>query len=318
MNSKDQIKKELSNLPCPEEDYFGTAGVLLSDEIEHYAKKYQMIMPFDKEHLNPANYELTVGNLYAKGDKIEELHDEPGKKEIRIQPFEVVVIRTHEIINLPRFIIARWNIRVKWAYEGLIWVGGPQVDPGWQGHLPCPIYNLSDKEVTLRLGDPIAVMDFVKTTPFKKGVSVEYSRPPKRTLFEDYNPEKLKSALITEAKERIKDVENKVNTFGRRLDFGIVSGIALITVIVTALSVLVTSGDGVSLPPHPVWTYISVVSAFIALFISIWTINYIKTKLPLVDNVEKRIKSVEIRMTVLAFTTIALIVVIILMAFGKI
>ena len=52
---------------------------------------------------------------------------------------------------MPRFLIGRWNIRVTVAYKGLLWVGGPQVDPGWVGHLFCPIYNLSDQEVNFKL-----------------------------------------------------------------------------------------------------------------------------------------------------------------------
>jgi dUTPase len=131
-------------------------------------------------------------------------------EEIRIDAFQVAIIKTRETLNLPRFIIARWNIRVRWAYEGLLWVGGPQVDPGWVGHLCCPIYNLSDKPVTLRFGDPIARMDFVTTTPFsEKSAKHQYKRPPKRVLFEDYKPEALKSALYTEARKRINEIEER-------------------------------------------------------------------------------------------------------------
>jgi hypothetical protein len=36
-----------------------------------------------------------------------------------------------------------------------------------------------------------------------------YRRPPKRVLFEDYKPEALKSALYTEAKARINEIENR-------------------------------------------------------------------------------------------------------------
>jgi len=45
-------------------------------------------------------------------------------------------------------------------------VGGPQVDPGYQGKLFCPLYNLSNKTIKLRYGDTIATIDFVRTTPY--------------------------------------------------------------------------------------------------------------------------------------------------------
>src|SRR3972149_3072064 len=215
MNRKEQEKERLSKYPCPEKDTREkeTFGVLLSDEIEYYVREHKMIDPFNIENLKPASYELTVGYEYSIGGESKTLSDENGKNIIEIKPFEVVIIRTREVINLPRFIIARWNIRVRKAYEGLLWVGGPQVDPGWVGYLSCPLYNLSYRPVTLTLYDPIAVIDFVKTTPFNKGECVEYqlkkgeNKPerqlPSRILFEDYNPGKLKSALFTEAAQKI-------------------------------------------------------------------------------------------------------------------
>jgi len=89
---------------------------------------------------------------------------------------------------MPRFLTARWNIQVSKAYKGLLWVEGPQVYAGYVGNLFCPIYNLSDKPVILRYGEPIAVIDFKKTTHFHEGVSQDYAkgRLPERILFQDY------------------------------------------------------------------------------------------------------------------------------------
>ena len=115
MNRREKERKVLSEYPCPEKDDLETAGVLLSDEIEHYAIKHRMIDPFNTDQLKPAAYELTIGDEYSLGGNIKKLYDEPGKHTIVIKPFEVVIIWTAEKINLPRFMIARWNIRVKWA-----------------------------------------------------------------------------------------------------------------------------------------------------------------------------------------------------------
>ncbi|TMA07904.1 MAG: hypothetical protein E6J89_15840 [Deltaproteobacteria bacterium] len=179
------------------------------------------------------------------GGNTGKLFDEPGKNQVSIPPFQVLIIKTRERINLPRFLIARWNIRVRWAYQGLLWVGGPQVDPGWAGHLLCPLYNLSDKEVTLKFGEAIALMDFVTTTPFKEGESIKYPRPPSRTLFEDYNTE-LKSALYTEARKRIDEVDSKVNNFETRLNTSITIVLTVIAILVATLSLLVGSYQKIS------------------------------------------------------------------------
>ena len=159
-----------------------TTGVLLSDKIERYcAEDSRLIYPFDPGNLRPAGYDLTVGSLYAKGEQIF-----PLKRwgTFEIEPYSVAVIEIHETLNVPEFLIGRWNIRVSLAYEGLLWVGGAQVDPGFQGKLACPIYNLSAKSVYLTGGKPLAMIDFVTTTPFVEGKSRRFEK--KNLVFSKY------------------------------------------------------------------------------------------------------------------------------------
>jgi deoxycytidine triphosphate deaminase len=273
---KEQERERLDHLPCPVKDGRDNPpiGVLLSDEIEHYVGAFQMIHPFTKDRLKPAGYELTVGDEYVLGGERSELKRD---SQIRIPPFNVVVIKTAETINLPRFLIARWNIRVVWAYEGLLWVGGPQVDPGWVGHLFCPLYNLSDKEVCLRYADPIALMDFVTTTPFKPNQSREYMRPPKRVLLEEYNAAELKSALFSQAKQRItqieEDTKKRINKIETTMQFFLGSGLVIVTVLFAALSIFVTFGKETIIP---VWPNVSAVFSIIAFGLSLAA--YLKSK----------------------------------------
>ena len=181
-------------------------GVLLSDRIQSLCDKYSMIYPLNKEHLKPASYELSVGAFYSRSGKTCPL--EAGE-QFSIEPFEVVLIQTLETLNLPPFLIARWNIRIKWAYRGLLWVGAPQVDPGFRGFLSCPLYNLSNKSVTLTHGDAIAAMDFVMTTPVTNKSQRYDWRGRTRVLFSDYEKDKLESALLTEAADKLKVMEKK-------------------------------------------------------------------------------------------------------------
>lgn len=296
MNRKELEKEQLKKFVCPEEDTFNSSGVLLSDAIEKYVKAYNMIFPFDSKNLKPASYELTVGYEYSIKGENRELSDEVGKNIITVEPFEVVIIRTREIINLPRFIIARWNIRVRKAYEGLLWVGGPQVDPGWVGKLSCPLYNLSHKPVTLKLFEPIAVIDFIKTTAFTKYTSVEYQlekgkyeierQLPSRILFEDYEPNKLQSALYNEAKIRIDkivddteksntNIKNKLDKLEARLDTSTGIGLGVMAIIITAVTIFVGSG---SKDAPSIWYVVSNVIALIALLFSLYAISNKKQK----------------------------------------
>jgi deoxycytidine triphosphate deaminase len=233
------VLKSLPQIPVPEKF---ESGVLLSDKIEHFATEYKMIEPFSSSKLKPAAYELSVGDLYSIGGKTYTLSADRPEQEIVIKPFEVVIIQTLERLNLPKFVIARWNVRVRWAYKGLLWVGAAQVDPGYRGYLACPLYNLSDSTVRLHRGEEIAVMDFVTTTRPTVESEAEAYEPYKRSriLFEEYAPNELKSALATQAQERLHAVEQSVKELGARVDAAIIVIASAVGILVAALALFVS------------------------------------------------------------------------------
>lgn len=229
---KDDERERLEALPDLEIDLKpDKVGVLLSCEIKYYATEGRMIEPFTDSNLKPAGYELTVGDEAMKGGNFINL--DGVDSELKIPPFEVVVVKTKETINLPRFLIARWNIRVKWAYKGLLWVGGPQVDPGYVGHLFCPLYNLSNETVKLKKGEPIALMDFVKTTAIEEGVDlVKYQRPPKRVSIKDFGIEGFRSALHAkdvDVREGLEQMKRKVDVFSSLV-------LAILAILISAVT----------------------------------------------------------------------------------
>jgi deoxycytidine triphosphate deaminase len=263
------MEEDLKNFPCVEKDDLNTTGVLLSDEIKYYAQKYDMIKPFnEKNGLKPSGYELHLGEEYALGGIRKKLSPEPGKDELIIPPFEVAVLSTDEIINLPRFIIARWNLRVKKVYEGLLWTGALQVDAGWVGRLYCPVYNLSSKPVVLKLRERIVLMDFVKTTPYTKEKcgDNDYLRPPRRTTLEDYNWG-LESGLYTHAAKKLEDIEKRVNALTPLL--GII--FTCIAILFAICTIFASSADNLSkITDIPSYIIILVAIWIISIFLSLW------------------------------------------------
>lgn len=225
--------------------------------------KYKLIENFEIKNIKPAGYELRIGNRYAKDGKIIELKG--YGEELRIEPFKCIIVTTEERLNMPTILIARWNLRVHWVYEGLLWLGAPQVDPGYYGHLFCPIFNLSNRDVILKKGDALALIDFVRTTKFKTEEEIkgkkwiqnvkneewlkkevlinEYNRPPSRRKLEDYNW-KLKSGLFTEIGEKFpklkEELEDEVSRIRRRLDRFITIIISIIALLMTVLSITIT------------------------------------------------------------------------------
>jgi deoxycytidine triphosphate deaminase len=219
-------------------------GVLLSDEIRFYAKHCRLLKPFDQRNLKPAGYELTIGDEYFLAGEFKTLRSDGGGRRARIviPPFEVAVIKTTEFLCLPRYMIARWNIRVRHAYSGLLWVGGPQVDPGYVGHLFCPLYNLSDKPVILYQDDQIAVIDFVKTSRFDRHdrteKTVRYNFPPSRWILEDFNIDSLRSGLFATVGTKLIEVEDDIRSIGIRFSTYTQMSFAIFALVISSIAIL--------------------------------------------------------------------------------
>ncbi len=232
------------------------AGVLLSDEIEFYIKNFKLVDPYEPENLKAASYELRVGNKCAIGDKLYEL----AKGEVLTFPkFEVVVVEILETINMPDFLIGRWNIRTRWAYSGLIWVGGPQVNPGFRGTIMCPLWNLSNREISIPWGEAIAVMDFVYTTHL---TARSNRQPPwndrSRYVFDDYlTSPALKSGLVTDAVGKIKDLEletdKRLGEHQSRMDTFTSITFAALGVLIAATAIVATKAVGPNGVPDYWW-----------------------------------------------------------------
>jgi len=246
-------------------------GVLLSDAIKYFIEKHGLIENYDlNECLQPASYDLRLGEQCAVGGKRKVL----GEKDpfLEIPPHQVAIVTTYEKINMPRFLIGRWSSRIKWTYQGLVWAGGPQVDPGYQGPLICPLYNLSDKPVTLKHKQRIVSIDFVKTTPFTKKQCKEYPRP--RSI-EEYNwdlasaPAYLVSR-VDRFEEELREFRESIQTF-RNATFVVLS------IIIAAISLISAAPFLRQEIPYalPVFIIIGVL-VIVALILTIYTSSHNK------------------------------------------
>jgi deoxycytidine triphosphate deaminase len=137
-------------------------GLLAADRIRAYALTVGMIDPFCEDNLKPASYSLTLGPIYqVEGvDGILTVQ----KPTLTIPPNAMAFVSMREVLRLPHYIAARFNLSIRLVYQGLLLGTGPQVDPGFQGALSCPLYNLSNVPIRLVLGMHLATIDFETTT----------------------------------------------------------------------------------------------------------------------------------------------------------
>ncbi len=238
-------------------------GVLLSDQIKRYVDEFKLIDPFYEKNLQAASYDFTIGDKYKKEGQEYQLDKE--HPNLVIQPHEAVVVCTKEKLNMPRFLVGRWNLRVSLVYQGLVWVGGVHVDPGWHEELWCPLYNLSKQQVVLHPGDTFASIDFETTTPFNSGKSKLYEKQRKEPNHPGSGLEELRDKVV----QFPKNLEEYRANVSSRLEQYQGTNFFIMAIIVAAVSVIavlpsVAGGVKVSDP--------QVGLIFLTLFISVFAL----------------------------------------------
>ena len=145
-------------------------GLILSDRITYYAKEVNLINPFHPGNLRPASYDLVLGpecwyaeHLKQSGEAKRILSD--GEKLV-LHPNSITFVSTRETLNMPFYLAARFNLKLRLLHEGLLLGAGPQIDPGFVGRLSCPLHNISSEKISLTCGEAFAVIEFHKTSPF--------------------------------------------------------------------------------------------------------------------------------------------------------
>ena len=249
--------------------------VLLADEIKKLCDGTNghppMIEPFCLSRLRPASYQLTLGEEAHVGGVHQRVDQSDG---IMIEPHQVAVVSTRETLNIPRDLIARWSLRVTNIYEGLLWTGGPQVDPGWDGQLFCPIYNLAERKVVLKYGDPLFTIDFVQTTPVTdelKGLKKDYPKvwfePQRRTLSE-HDSHRLHSAPF----EALRDLTElqRFREFGYSA-IGVMFAVLAIMIAALAVVAVVPPLEPKG-PPFNYWPWIAFAASIVSVAMSLLTI----------------------------------------------
>jgi len=129
--------------------------MLLPDEM---IRERILIEPFSEESLQPAGYDLRVGDeAYVNG----EILSVKDRGFLIIPPKTYALVLTFERIKLPDDVMGDMKLRSSLAREGLIgsfaWV-----DPGWDGKLTLGLYNASEKAIELSHGERFVQIAFVR------------------------------------------------------------------------------------------------------------------------------------------------------------
>jgi deoxycytidine triphosphate deaminase len=182
VSEKDQIGNTQNMWHDPDPTI--TSGVLLSDRIQFYAEQVDLITPFEALRLGPASYDLSVGNECWYAEHLRETGEAKRTlatgERIVLPPNSITFVSTRESLNMPFYLAARFNLKLRLLHEGLLLGAGPQIDPGFSGRLSCPLHNISSEKISLTAGEPFAVIEFHKTSRF-----AELEAFPKTTTLAD-------------------------------------------------------------------------------------------------------------------------------------
>ena len=126
----------------------------------------QLIDPFDDKNLRGSSYDLTIGEEYYvgqdfSGTKLKTEKLEPTQA-FWIPPHAVCFILSAEWLELPKEISAKVSLRMSYIYAGLVLTSQPPFDPGYKGRAIVMLHNLSSEPVSMRRGDRVATIEFMK------------------------------------------------------------------------------------------------------------------------------------------------------------
>ena len=149
------------------------------------------IEPFADSQLQPATYDLRVGNQGAttSSKKIVNIRE---NGYLSIAPGDFGVVTVLEEVQLGTQYAARFGLRSKYARKGLIATAGPQIDPGYRGRLIIGVTNLTPRAISLPYKDDFISVEFHK---LEEPARNPYSGPYQAKL--ELGPEEIE--FITES-----------------------------------------------------------------------------------------------------------------------
>src|ERR1035437_2313503 len=160
-------------------------SLLNSADIQDYVEKTGMIHPFYVANLKPASYGIKLNGEYTYWDspqlkvsgKLENLNDkdEDGDIVFILKRNSIAYVQLEPEFRFPYYIAARFNLKIKHIYQGILLGTGPLVDPVYEGKIYTPLHNLTNNDYKIKIDRPLIWMEFTKLSTNEKWDS-EYEK----------------------------------------------------------------------------------------------------------------------------------------------
>ncbi|MFZ3211770.1 MAG: hypothetical protein WA188_09655 [Terriglobales bacterium] len=129
--------------------------------------------PFDPDRVEPASYDVRVGN-WAFASSAKEKLNLTEKGVLIIEAGEFAVLESRERIELDNKTAGQLGLGSEYARHGLLMLSGPQIDPGFKGIIIVRMINLAPKSTALPYEAPFLTVQFFRLS---HPVAKPYSGP---------------------------------------------------------------------------------------------------------------------------------------------
>jgi len=230
-NEDDTSKDDIIDLIYYLYEYRNRGGLLPKKIIELMIKCGLLLENATFDNIEGASYDLRVGEEYFHKGEIKQLTEK--EPFIILEPGDYALVSSEEIAKLPKDIAGRFDVSVSLFCKGVILSNGPQIDPGFRGRLYCLLFNTSNKEMQLKLGDHFATIEFIKLVDHTLPYSGKYQN---KLRMKDYLPDVVKSSAINQLMQDVEELK-KAKWYEKTLPL-ILSIIALISIVLSLWSLL--------------------------------------------------------------------------------
>lgn len=232
-------------------------GMLSSPQIAYCVQKYNIIENYEESCLGPATYHMRLGGkvlTWEFGEKVEYLlgenddKDKNIRKKLTLKPNSLTFVTTIEKFNLPKDIIARFNLKSKWVHQGILLGTGPIVDPELVANLLIPLHNFSNQTIEIEFNSKIISVEFTKTSNPDASLEVdgnkfEYKSNKSRIFdFDKYRKRIGDLRIESSVSSTFEEYDKSIGVYKERLrKFSLLSGIAILAAYIGLVTLVITT-----------------------------------------------------------------------------
>jgi dCTP deaminase len=144
----------------------GVAELISGDQLREAVSKATFIKDGDLAGAEGIKYDFRLSSHILKAAFKRPVDasrlQESEKKDLVVEPGEVVFVLTEEKLDLPADVMAQLSTKRKVAHAGILTLGGFTVDPGYRGPLLLGLFNFSSTPFPLIPGKKVIAATFFR------------------------------------------------------------------------------------------------------------------------------------------------------------